>query len=229
MLYRNIGKVTANKVWKFVSAHPDPLSAVLTDDLLKCASKTATPGLRKFRVMIDNLIDLPDEKSASEIINIILESGYHECLQERYTDIESRKEDLSQLGNYSEKFNSIEEFLSELALLTNIATEEDGIYYTGRDGDRVILSTIHQAKGLEWSAVFMIWCSDGMIPLARALKDPDGEEEERRLFYVAATRAKDQLYFCYPMFNYARGMGNTVLSPSRFIEELTPSSIDTAD
>jgi len=229
MLYRNVGKVTADRVWKFVSAHTDPLSTVLTDDLLKCASKTATPGFRKFRVMIENLIDLPDKKSASEIIEIILESGYHECLQERYTDIESRKEDLVQLGNFSEKFNSIEEFLGELALMTNMAAEEDRSYLADREENRVILSTIHQAKGLEWATVFMIWCSDGMIPLARALKDPDGEEEERRLFYVAATRAKDQLYLCYPMFNYKRGMGNTVLSPSRFIEELTPSSINDAD
>ena len=225
MLYRNVGKVSANRIWKFVSAQTDPLSVVASDDFLKCATKTAAPGLRKFRETVENIDYLSNKKSPLEIMEIVLESGYRQYLQEKYTDIESREEDLNQLGNFSEKFNSIEDFLGELALLTNIAAEEDRIYYTDRrDEDRIILSTIHQAKGLEWLSVFMIWCSDGMIPLARALKDPDGEEEERRLFYVAATRAKDQLYFCYPMLNYARGMGNTALSPSRFIEELKPSS-----
>jgi DNA helicase-2/ATP-dependent DNA helicase PcrA len=86
----------------------------------------------------------------------------------------------------------------------------------------VVLSSIHQAKGLEWMAVFMIWCSEGMMPLARALKEPGGEEEERRLFYVAATRAKDHLYLTYPLTDYARGMGNLPVSPSRFIMELSP-------
>jgi DNA helicase-2/ATP-dependent DNA helicase PcrA len=68
----------------------------------------------------------------------------------------------------------------------------------------------------------MIWCADGMLPLARALKEPGGEDEERRLFYVAATRAKDLLYLCHPLSDYSRGMGNMVISPSRFIRELTP-------
>ncbi len=83
--------------------------------------------------------------------------------------------------------------------------------------DRVVLSTIHQAKGLEWPAVFLIWCAEGMIPLARAIKEQDGEEEERRLFYVACTRARDELYFCYPLLDFSRGMGGGYLSPSRFL------------
>ena len=84
----------------------------------------------------------------------------------------------------------------------------------------MILSSIHQAKGLEWSVVFIIWCAEGMIPLARALDETGGEEEERRLFYVATTRAKDQLYLCHPLIDYSRGMGMVPLRPSRFIEEL---------
>jgi DNA helicase-2/ATP-dependent DNA helicase PcrA len=86
------------------------------------------------------------------------------------------------------------------------------------------LSTIHQAKGLEWSYVFLIWCVDGMIPLQRALKEPSGEEEERRLFYVALTRAKDQLYLCCPALDYSRASGNIMLAQSRFIKEIVPLS-----
>ena len=77
----------------------------------------------------------------------------------------------------------MEDFLNELALLTNMAKEESIVEED--DEDKIALSTIHQAKGLEWSYVFLIWCADGMIPLQRALKEQDGEEEEeRRLFYV---------------------------------------------
>ena len=68
--------------------------------------------------------------------------------------------------------------------------------------------------------MFIIWCAEGMIPLARALNEAGGEEEERRLFYVATTRAKDQLYLCHPLIDYSRGMGMVPLRPSRFIEEL---------
>lgn len=115
----------------------------------------------------------------------------------------------------------MEDFLNELALLTNLSKEEE---VQEQQEDKVVLSTIHQAKGLEWSYVFLIWCADGMIPLQRALKEPAGEEEERRLFYVAVTRAKDQLYLSYPALDYSRASGSLALSPSRFISEIAPVS-----
>jgi len=105
-------------------------------------------------------------------------------------------------------------------LLTNMASQ-DG-YEEEEKEDKLVLSTIHQAKGLEWSYVFLIWCADGMLPLQRALKEKEGEAEERRLFYVALTRAKDQIYLCCPALDYSRGLGNTALAPSRFISEITP-------
>jgi DNA helicase-2/ATP-dependent DNA helicase PcrA len=160
------------------------------------------------------------------MIDAVLRSGYRDLLRERYSDASSREEDLIQLANFSSRFASLADFLSELALLTNI-TENDSQEETAQD--RVVLSSIHQAKGLEWTAVFMIWCSEGMMPLARALKEPGGEEEERRLFYVATTRAKDQLYLCYPLTDYARGMGHLPVSPSRFIMELSPYSARAKD
>lgn len=152
------------------------------------------------------------------MIDLILKSGYSDYLRERYPDALSREEDLIQFANFSSRFTSLEGFLSELALLTGF-TEEGGIEEIRED--RVVLSSIHQAKGLEWKVVFMIWCCEGMMPLARALKEPGGEEEERRLFYVATTRAKDQLYLCYPMTDYSRGMGHLPVQPSRFILELS--------
>jgi DNA helicase-2/ATP-dependent DNA helicase PcrA len=81
---------------------------------------------------------------------------------------------------------------------------------------------VHQAKGLEWRAVFVVWLADGRFPSAQALKDRDGEEEERRLFYVASTRAKDELYLTYPLVSAPRDRERIVMKASRFLEELPP-------
>ena len=84
----------------------------------------------------------------------------------------------------------------------------------------MVLSSVHQAKGLEWRAVFLVWLADGRFPSAQALKDRDGEEEERRLFYVACTRAQDELYLCFPIMAAPRDRERVVLKASRFVEEL---------
>jgi DNA helicase-2/ATP-dependent DNA helicase PcrA len=73
------------------------------------------------------------------------------------------------------------------------------------EDERLTLSSIHQAKGLEWRVVFLIWAADGRFPSPRSLRDAEGEEEERRLFYVALTRARDELYVCYPIIESDRG------------------------
>ena len=224
-LYAKIGRVTADKVWCYVSSLSDPHAAVLTKEFRGCSTKGAVPGLSRFQDTFCTLHG-SDSTSPQDLIDVILKSGYRDILRERYTDAASREEDLLQLANFSSRFSSLEDFLSELALLTGI-TEENRP--EGSAGDSIVLSSIHQAKGLEWMAVFMIWCSEGMIPLARALKDPGGEEEERRLFYVAVTRAKDHLYLCYPLTDYARGMGHLPVSPSRFIRELSPYSAPVKD
>jgi DNA helicase-2/ATP-dependent DNA helicase PcrA len=221
-LYKKIGKVTADKVWKYLSKHEKPLHAVSRDDFPNCVSKAAAQGLMKFQNTLKRLLNDQPNINTQSIIDTLMENGYREYLQERYTDAVSREEDLYQLGFFSARFSSLEDFLNEVALMTNMAEEDKNDPDTATK-DKIILSTIHQAKGLEWSVVMMIWCADGMLPLARALKDPDGEEEERRLFYVATTRAKDQLYLCYPLIDYSRGMGNMAINPSRFIRELSPA------
>ena len=221
-LHRKIGKATADRVWRFISSQAKPLAAIMTDEFLKCATKAAAPGFLKCRNTIKTILEESPERVPSEIIDILLRGSYGEYMEESYSDAASREDDLDQLGNFSTKFASLEDFLSELALLTNMSEAEHELD-AGAEG-KVILTTIHQAKGLEWSVVFMIGCAEGMMPSPRSLKDPDGEEEERRIFYVATTRAKDQLYLCYPLFNYAKGMGSMVMSPSRFIRELSPLS-----
>jgi len=84
----------------------------------------------------------------------------------------------------------------------------------------LILSSIHQAKGLEWSVVFLIWLVDGWFPSSAALREEGGLEEERRLFYVASTRAKDQLTLCHPQRTTDLRRRELILKPSRFLLEI---------
>jgi DNA helicase-2/ATP-dependent DNA helicase PcrA len=219
-LYAKIGRATADKVWRYVSRLSDPLAAVHTTEFAGCSTRAASSGLNRFQRTFCALLDARSS-SPQGLITVLIESGYLDLLRERYPDSSSREEDLRQLANFSARFSSLDQFLSEMALLAG-TTEESRPEAMAED--RVILSSIHQAKGLEWAAVFIVWCSEGMMPLARALKEPGGEEEERRLFYVATTRAKDHLYLCYPLTDYTRGMGNLPVSPSRFIVELSEGS-----
>ncbi len=224
IMYPKVGKVTFNKIWQYLKKEENPLKAVLKDEFIKTMSKSAKPGLEECRKTIMLLLELPEkERIPEKVIDVLLNrGGYRVYLQDNYSDASSREEDLIQLGNFSAQFIQMEDFLNELALLTNMAKEEN--VSEEDDEDKIALSTIHQAKGLEWAYVFLIWCADGMIPLQRALKEQYGEEEERRLFYVAVTRAKDQLYLCYPVLDYTRSSGVLNLAPSRFIREIAPLS-----
>ncbi len=219
-LYERIGPATANKIWLFIASQDDPYSSVFTDDFKKKVPRSATQGLERFQETFRAVSGIKTD-SPNLLIESIIENGYVDLLRESHVDAESREEDLVQFMNFSSSFSSLEDFLSELALLTSVNDESVDV---DDKEEHVVLSSIHQAKGLEWQAVMMIWCSEGMMPLARALKEEGGEEEERRLFYVAATRAKDQLYLCYPLTDYSRGLGNLPVSPSRFIMELSPYS-----
>ena len=122
------------------------------------------------------------------------------------------------MGSFSEQFDSLQEFLTQLALLTNIEAEETDV--ADRDTERLRLSTIHQAKGLEFGVVFVLWLSDGMFPSGRSLDEREGESEERRLFYVVTTRAKDELHLMVPSYRRQRDGGVQYYNPSRFVQEL---------
>jgi DNA helicase-2/ATP-dependent DNA helicase PcrA len=106
--------------------------------------------------------------------------------------------------------------------MTNLDAESETLARRNSDQDAVRLSTVHQAKGLEWRAVIVLWATEGMFPLARSLVDEPDAEEERRLFYVAVTRAKDDLCLCVPHMRMMRDGGAYPCEPSRFIREIDP-------
>jgi len=225
-LFKGIGPATADAIWTLVSSSDDPLRTIFTEDALTIVPSRGRAGWSKFLNTIQTLTKEELEGAPSPMIEAVLLGGYMEYLQERWPDYENRAEDLEQLKNYSVRFANLETFLSELALLRNVVGED--VVEAEVDEERLILSTIHQAKGLEWSYVFLISLCEGKFPASKSLNDPKGEEEERRLFYVAVTRARDGLYLCYPYFTIQRGTG-IIQRPSRFIKELPEGSFERWD
>jgi DNA helicase-2/ATP-dependent DNA helicase PcrA len=154
----------------------------------------------------------------SEMITSIVEAIYDDYAKVNFTNYELRREDLDQLAVFARQFKDVHEFLSQLALISNVDAEATPVQ--GADNEAVNLSSVHQAKGLEFHAVFVVWLTDGMFPSSRSLNTRDALEEERRLFYVAVTRARDELYLTYPQMRLSGGYGDVFQRPSRFLQEI---------
>jgi DNA helicase-2/ATP-dependent DNA helicase PcrA len=154
----------------------------------------------------------------SEMITSIVEAIYDDYAKANFTNYELRREDLNQLAAFARQFKDVNEFLSQLALISNVDAEAA----PNQSGDKeaVNLSSVHQAKGLEFHTVFVIWLTDGMFPSSRSLDTRDALEEERRLFYVAITRARDELYLTYAHTRLNAGYGDMFQRPSRFLKEI---------
>jgi DNA helicase-2/ATP-dependent DNA helicase PcrA len=148
-------------------------------------------------------------------LQLVLDAGYEDFLKTRYANYANRMEDLRQLIQFAGGFKETAEFLAQLSLMTDMETEPG----TGSDREALKLSTIHQAKGLEWKAVFVIMLCDGLFPTNRAAETTEGEEEERRLFYVAVTRAQEELYLLHPQTRSNANYGETWQKPSRFLND----------
>ncbi|TAK98685.1 MAG: ATP-dependent helicase [Verrucomicrobia bacterium] len=207
-----------------VRGHSAPL-AITLQSCAKVVPKKAAVAWAQFVATISQLEAPGVRKSAGKMLELVLEAGYEDYLKENYANYRSRLEDLEQLAVFSQQFQTVEEFLTQLALLTNVEAEDDKP--ADRDDEKIRLSTIHQAKGLEFDIVFVIMLCDGMFPSERSLDSEDGEEEERRLFYVAVTRAKNELYLSYPLIRAGFGnSGATLQQPSRFLNEIPKELLD---
>jgi ATP-dependent DNA helicase UvrD/PcrA len=160
----------------------------------------------------------------SEMITSIVEAIYDDYAKATFTNYELRREDLNQLAAFARQFKDVHEFLSQLALISNIDAEPALDQST--DTEAVNLSSVHQAKGLEYHTVFVIWLTDGMFPSTRSLETRDAIEEERRLFYVAITRARDELYLTFPHMRLSGGFGDVFQRPSRFLKEIPTQLIE---
>jgi DNA helicase-2/ATP-dependent DNA helicase PcrA len=143
---------------------------------------------------------------------------YLPILRRSFDDHPRREKDLEQLLGIMERYRRLEPFLTDMALEPPNVSAEDRLYTDQAEEDRLVLSTIHSAKGLEWHSVFVIWALDGRFPSLYALSKEEEMEEELRLMYVAATRAREGLFFTYPRQVYDRSLGIVLNRPSRFID-----------
>ncbi len=158
-----------------------------------------------------------------EMIESVVEAVYDDYARANFPNYDQRREDLMTLRNFAKQYEQGAEFLDQLALLTSLDRE---VSAANEDAEMVTLSSVHQAKGLEWKVVFVIWMCDGMFPSSRSLNSDDAIEEERRLFYVAVTRARDELYLTYPHLRLNAGYGEMLQRPSRFLGEIPKSAME---
>jgi len=225
-LLPKVGPKTAERIHKFTRERAAKLEKnfceVLTsEEVLK---KVPNDAKEEWPSLAETLLELSKaltEKSPAELIQLALDGWYSSYIREIYPNWTDRADDLQSLVSFASRYETMEELLAQLVLLSSESNER-----TPEEQQNCLrLTTIHQAKGLEFPVVFVIGLADGTFPLKRTIDEGD-LEEERRLFYVAVTRAMEELYMSYPMLN---NQGNQVmrLNPSRFIQEVDPSRYET--
>ncbi len=223
---RGIGDRSLEKAQNLAAALELKLLDVLRDSWKYRELRSAAPKMMQFAAMIDECISLSDKISVSELYDHVLEkSGYLEALQQKDT-----QENISKIENVRELKSNIltyqmqaEEpgltgFLEETALYTDLDNYETG-------DDRAVLMTIHSAKGLEFGTVFVAGVEEGIFPSYRFTSEEDELQEERRLCYVAITRAKERLFITCAKRRMLFGR-TTANRPSRFIGEIPKEYID---
>jgi len=223
-LIPQIGPQRATRIWQRISQAEDPLALARQPDFTP--SPRVALAWRDFAGLLWRMTGPNADDRPSSMIEAVMASGYEEHLRNEYQNADRRAEDIRQLATYAASFESTESFLSDLALINTErfsppgGTAAEDVARGADESEKLVLSSIHQAKGLEWRVVFLIWASDGKFPSARSLGDAGAEEEERRLFYVAVTRARDELYCCYPIIQMGQGRRVLIQKPSRFITEV---------
>lgn len=220
-IFPRIGKKTADNIYSFIKKQEDPFESLVSKKIADAFKSIRKENIDVWAELFSELRDLKNDEAPGDMISTVLKHGYIEYMKFTYPNYEARLEDIGQLINFSTKYNSLDSFLSELSLMSGLSGEE-AVAEGDFDEERIILSTIHQAKGLEWQVVFIIWCAEGRFPNPKAVEE-GAIEEERRLFYVASTRAMDELYLCYPILAFDRQAGHIIMRPSRFLAELKSS------
>ncbi len=194
-------------------------------DLANCADLVSSSKKFKsdFDLLLHTLLSVKNIKGdlggKVEAIN----RYYYPFLQERFDNYPKRSRELEQLANLISPYKSLGEFLNDMAL---DPPEDADVSESSHHKERLVLSTIHSAKGLEWHTVFLIWVVEGRIPAPQAEAFEEDLEEERRLLYVATTRAKERLFLMAPRSMLDRRFGSVPTTISRFIAEVSDSCLE---
>lgn len=225
-LLPGIGNKTSESLW--VSTH-DALGGG-TDFSRLAGIKVPAKAAKAWSQFVHTLCDMVPGAvplPPSRMMECVLFAVYDDYMKTKFANYEARRDDLATLANFATQFESAEDFLSQLALLGGVETAD--AFAGDSETEKITLSSLHQAKGLEWKVVFLIWLADGMFPSARSLESEDAVEEERRLFYVGITRCKDELYLTYPEMRLNAGYGENFQRPSRFLSEFPEDLVEVWD
>jgi DNA helicase-2/ATP-dependent DNA helicase PcrA len=224
-LLPGVGPATVQRIWKKLGQRFESDIPAARATLLDSLRKTGKERWQKLDPILAAYHEEHLSESAGDVIQRFVESFYDTYAVDSFENADSRLDDIQELILHTDKFETIEQCLSDIALLTNLDAEAESLSPAERNAVR--LSTVHQAKGLEWPVVIIIWATEGMFPSSRSMNESEqGEAEERRLFYVATTRAKDELVLCAPEVRRMRDGGVMYCLPSHFIDEL-PRSVFT--
>jgi DNA helicase II / ATP-dependent DNA helicase PcrA len=212
-LIEKIGPQTAQRIYEAVILEGGGAMGLLTAPL-KIKNKSALDPLKEMIAAME-----ASTASVARWGELAL-SYYLPYLQAQYDDHPRRLRDLEQLLAIMERYQQLDDFLSDMVLEPPNTAVNDNLADTTHIQDSLTLSTIHSAKGLEWDTVFIIWALEGRFPSMRSMDNPADLEEERRLMYVAATRAQRDLHIIYPVQIYDRTTQSLLCEPSRFLETI---------
>jgi DNA helicase-2/ATP-dependent DNA helicase PcrA len=219
LLVDKIGPKSADTLYNNVLQQAKGLQGFLEDDS-NLGLKPDIQRLKELMAAIDDPTLSPTHRG-----EYIL-TYYLPILKHRFDDHPKRARDLEQLLTIMETYDSLEHFLEEMTLEPPTTTVSGAFKPTDDQGDRLVLSTVHSAKGLEWHTVFILWTLDGRFPSLMATEDEGQLDEELRLMYVAATRARERLYFMCPSQVYDRVSGMLLSQPSRFLADLPDTILE---
>jgi len=221
-LVENVGEVTVEQVLQYLSVEQKEYRTAKAKGALfkKLKQYPAKSSYKEQLITFAHLLVTAAELKTPRAQLAAVERFYRPILRSRYDDHQRRQRELENLLTIAKRYKTGDELLADVALdpvdlaLAEAAARGDGY---------VTLSTVHSAKGLEWKSVFVIWMMDGWFPSMRATDVFEDLEEEKRLLYVAATRAKQHLYFTYPLSAHEGYESNFSYGLSRLLEPLGPS------
>ncbi len=225
-IIQGIGSTSGSKIFSVISKSESPTEAILKDDFFSAQMKGArikNVGKKNLVSHVKKIANFTPEDSPAEVIMEIVKI-IEDYVKSKYADWQDRLDDLKQLAVYSQNYPTIRKFLETLSLnLSYIESKTVRVGNQDEEEEPLVLSTVHRAKGLEWRVVFVPMLCEDLFPSSRVVGDAEAFEEERRVFYVATTRAKDQLYLISPSIVQMYG-GHQTMRVSQFISELNPKA-----
>jgi len=220
VLLPKIGEKGAQNIYAAARDHArllqkDFLDILTTDDVKSKVARDARPEWESFCASLQEVAEAMRHDKPSKAVEMAIDGWYGDYLRGAFVDYIDRLDELKALAGFAARFDEMQDLLAQIVLLNGETSDRQ----VDPDAEAIKLTTVHQAKGLEYDVVFLIGLADGQFPGRRSIEAGD-VEEERRLFYVAVTRARNELYLSYPKVASRAGPGGMMLTPSRFLLEL---------